>query len=94
MFLEWCSQNKEHSMSHTKFSLMLSATVEKTKAIPWYDGNNRRFAAFFFPPECDPSLPPSSDAAELGKNVAEWRARAKLSGWDVDSWEHIKRLAA
>lgn len=95
MFLEWCSQNKEHSMSQTKFSLMLSATVEKTKGIPWYEGNNRRFGAFFFPPEGDPSLPPSADAAVLGKNVTEWRARAKLAGWDVDGWDHIKkRLAA
>ncbi|AIC18582.1 DNA primase [Pseudomonas chlororaphis] len=94
MFLEWCSINKEHSMSQTKFSLMLSATVEKTKGIPWYDGSNRRFGAFFFPTEGDPSLPPSLNAAVLGENVSEWRARAKLAGWDVDNWDHIKRLAA
>lgn len=94
MFLEWCSHNKENSMSHTKFSLMLSAKVEKTRAIPWTDGNNRRFAAFFFPSDGDPSLPPSAVSAELGKNVVEWRARAKLAGWNVDGWDHIKRLAA
>jgi len=94
MFLEWCSQNKENSMSHTKFSLMLSAKVEKTRPIPWTDGSSRRFAAFFVPSEGDPSLPPSMKSAELGKTVVEWRARAKLAGWSVDSWDHIKRLAA
>lgn len=94
MFLEWCSHNKENTMSHTKFSLMFSAKLQKTRAIPWTDGNTRRFAAFFFPSDGDPSLPPSINAAELGKGVAEWRARAKLAGWSVDSWDHIKRLAA
>lgn len=94
LFLEWCARNKEHSMSQTKFSLMISATVEKTRAIPWSDGNNRRFAAFFFPSDGDPSLPPSMVAAELGKNVVEWRARAKLAGWNVDAWDHVKGLAA
>ncbi|UVJ45526.1 bifunctional DNA primase/polymerase [Pseudomonas sp. LS1212] len=94
MFLEWCSRNREHSMSQTKFSLMISATVEKTRAIPWTDGNNRRFAAFFFPPDGDPSLPPSTKSAELGTCVVEWRARAKLAGWNVDGWDHVKGLAA
>lgn len=94
MFLEWCSHNKENSMSHTKFSLMFSAKVEKTRPIPWTDGSSRRFAAFFVPSEGDPSLPPSMKSAELGKTVVEWRARAKLAGWNVDAWEHIKRLAA
>ncbi|MEE1922888.1 bifunctional DNA primase/polymerase [Pseudomonas sp. 148P] len=94
MFLEWCSLNKEHSMSQTKFSLMLSAKVDKTRAIPWTDGNTRRFAAFFFPSDGDPSLPPSLNAAELGKNVSEWRARAKLAGWTVDGWDHVKRTLA
>ena len=94
MFLEWCSLNKEHSMSQTKFSLMLSAKVEKTRAIPWTDGNTRRFAAFFFPSDGDPSLPPSLIAAELGKTVVEWRARAKLAGWNVDGWDHVKRTLA
>lgn len=81
-------------MSQTKFSLMISATVEKTRAIPWTDGNNRRFAAFFFPPDGDPSLPPSTKSAELGACVVEWRARAKLAGWNVDGWDHVKGLAA
>lgn len=94
MFAEWCSHNRESVMSQTKFSLMLSAKVEKTRAIPWTDGNNRRFAAFFFPDDGDPSLPPSMKSAELGKNVVEWRARAKLAGWNVDGWDHVKRVLA
>ncbi|MFR0674624.1 bifunctional DNA primase/polymerase [Enterobacterales bacterium AW_CKDN230030176-1A_HGKHYDSX7] len=94
MFIEWCSHNRENSMSHTKFSLMLSAKVEKTRAIPWTDGSTRRFAAFFFPSDGDPSLPPSMTAAELGKNVVEWRARAKRAGWNVDGWDHVKRVLA
>ncbi|SDD78783.1 putative DNA primase/helicase [Pseudomonas guariconensis] len=94
LFLEWCARNKEHSMSQTKFSLMISATVEKTRAIPWMDGTNRRFAAFFVPSDGDPSLPPSLVSAELGKTVVEWRKRAKLAGWNVDGWDHVKGLAA
>lgn len=95
LFLEWCSRNKEHSMSQTKFSLMISATVQKTpRAVPWTDGSNRRFAAFFFPSDGDPSLPPSLSSAELGKTVVKWRACAKKAGWNVDTWDHIKGLAA
>lgn len=85
-------------MSQTKFSLMLSAKVEKTRAIPWSDCSTecvtRRFAAFFMPTDGDPSLPPSMNAAVLGKNVREWRERAKLAGWTVEAWDHIKRVAA
>jgi putative DNA primase/helicase len=81
-------------MSQTKFSLMLSATVEKTRSIPWTDGNNRRFAAFFFPSDPDASLPPSFNAAELGQAVITWRSKAKLAGWNVDAWEHVKGVAA
>lgn len=98
MFIEWCAHNKEHAMSQTKFSLMLSAKVEKTRAIPWTDHSTakdtRRFAAFFMPNDGDPSLPPSLNAAVLGKNVIEWRERAKLAGWNVEAWDHIKRVAA
>ncbi|MCI1036908.1 bifunctional DNA primase/polymerase [Pseudomonas putida] len=98
LFIEWCAHNKEHAMSQTKFSLMLSAKVEKTRAIPWTDycteQGMRRFAAFFMPNDGDPSLPPSMNAAVLGKNVREWRERAKLAGWTVEAWDHIKRVAA
>ncbi|WP_262136099.1 bifunctional DNA primase/polymerase [Pseudomonas sp. Marseille-Q5117] len=94
LFLEWCQRNKEHVMSQTKFSLFISSEVDKTRAIPWTDGNNRRFGAFFFPVDLDASPPPSLKAAELGKQVENWRAKAKLAGWHVDSWDHIKALAA
>ncbi|WPO31284.1 bifunctional DNA primase/polymerase [Pseudomonas sp. BO3-4] len=94
LFIEWCSRNKEHAMSQTKFSLMLSATVDKTRSIPWTEGNNRRFAAFFFPDDPEASLPPSFNAAELGQAVITWRSKAKLAGWNVDAWEHVKGVAA
>jgi putative DNA primase/helicase len=94
LFLEWCQRNKEHVMSQTKFSLFINSEVDKTRAIPWTDGNNRRFGAFFFPVDSDASPPPSLKAAELGKQVEHWRAKAKLAGWHVDSWDHIKAVAA
>lgn len=94
LFIEWCSRNKEHSMSQTKFSLMLSATVQKTRSIPWTERNNRRFAAFFFPDDPEASLPPSFNAAELGQAVITWRSKAKLAGWNVDAWEYVKGVAA
>lgn len=96
LFLEWCHRNKEHSMSQTKFSLFISTApgMEKTRAIPWSAGLSRRFGAFFFPSGEQAFLPPSTTAAALGKHVEEWRERARLSGWAVDSWDHVKAGAA
>lgn len=96
LFLEWCHRNKEHSMSQTKFSLFISTApgMEKTRAIPWSAGLGRRFGAFFFPSDEGAFLPPSTTAAELGKHVEEWRERARLGGWAVDSWDHVKAGAA
>ncbi|CAH0153973.1 bifunctional DNA primase/polymerase [Pseudomonas mediterranea] len=94
LFLEWCQRNKEHVMSQTKFSLFISSEVDKTRAIPWTDGNNRRFGAFFFPVDPDASPAPSLNAAALGKQVETWRAKARLAGWNVDNWDHIKAAAA
>ncbi|MGO4364504.1 bifunctional DNA primase/polymerase [Pseudomonas sp. PAB10] len=94
LFLEWCQRNKEHVMSQTKFSLFINSEVEKTRSIPWTDGSNRKFGAFFFPVDQDASPPPSLKSAELGVMVVAWRARAKLAGWNVDSWDHIKAAAA
>ncbi|VXC68925.1 putative DNA primase/helicase [Pseudomonas sp. 8Z] len=96
LFLEWCHRNKEHSMSQTKFSLFISTApgMEKTRAIPWSAGLGRRFGAFFFPSDEGAFLPPSTTAAALGKHVEEWRERARLGGWAVDSWDHVKAGAA
>jgi putative DNA primase/helicase len=96
LFLEWCHRNKEHSMSQTKFSLFISTApgMEKTRAIPWSAGLSRRFGAFFFPSGEQAFLPPSTTAAALGKHVEEWRERARVSGWAVDSWDHVKAGAA
>jgi len=94
MFLEWCHRNKEHVMSQTKFSLFISSEVDKTRAIPWTDGSNRKFGAFFFPRDEQASQPPSLSSADLGKAVVAWRAAARLAGWNVDNWDHIKAAAA
>lgn len=94
LFLEWCQRNRENAMSQTKFSLLLSAEVPKTRAIPWTDRNTRRFGAFFFPSDDQASPAPSLTAAALGQRVEAWRAKAKESGWSVDGWDHIKGIAA
>jgi putative DNA primase/helicase len=94
LFIEWCQRNKEHAMSQTKFSLFISSEVEKSRSIPWTDGNNRRFGAFFFPNDPMASPAPSLSAAGLGVVVKDWRDAAKLAGWHVESWDHIKATAA
>ncbi|MDH0894238.1 MULTISPECIES: bifunctional DNA primase/polymerase [unclassified Pseudomonas] len=91
LFLEWCHRNKEHSMSQTKFSLFIETMgVEKTRAIPWTERTTRRFSAWLFPKDDQSFLPPSTKAADLGKHVEEWRTRARLAGWNVDGWDHVK----
>lgn len=94
LFLEWCQRNKEHVMSQTKFSLFISSEVEKTRSIPWTERNDRRFGAFFVPDDPEASLPPSMRAPDLGIAVDAWRAKARLAGWNVDSWDHVKAVAA
>lgn len=94
LFLEWCQRNKEHVMSQTKFSLFISSEVEKTRSIPWTERNDRRFGAFFVPDDPEASLPPSMRAPDLGVAVDAWRAKARLAGWNVDSWDHVKAVAA
>ncbi len=93
LFLEWCQRNKEHTLSHTKFSGFISTEVDKQQRVPWMEGARRAFGTFFFPwssIDPAPSPPPSLSAAALGKAVATWRAQAKSAGWSVDSWEHVK----
>lgn len=94
LFCEWCARNKEHSMSQTKFSLFVSSAVDKTRSIPWMEGSNRRFGAFFIPADELASLPPSMNAAPLGQMVAAWRGKARTAGWNVEGWDHLKGLAA
>jgi len=95
LFLEWCGRNKEHSLSQTKFAEFISAEVPKTpRGVPWTDGNNRRHGVFFFPDDDSASLTPSLKAADLGTAVTAWRAAAKLGGWNVDNWDHVKAVAA
>ncbi|MCQ9393302.1 bifunctional DNA primase/polymerase [Pseudomonas viridiflava] len=94
LFLEWCQRNKEHVMSQTKFSLFISSEVEKTRSIPWTERNDRRFGAFFVPDDPEASLPPSMRAPDLGIAVEAWRTKARLAGWNVDGWDHMKAAAA
>jgi putative DNA primase/helicase len=94
LFTEWCQRNKEHALSHTKFSLFVSAEVEKTRSIPWSEGTSRRFGAFFFPADLEPSPAPSLNAAQLGKMVDKWRGAAQAAGWNVSAWDHVKAAAA
>ncbi len=95
LFLEWCHRFKENSMSQTKFSLFIETVgVEKTRAIPWTERNSRRFSAWFFPKDEQSFLPPSTKSAELGVHVEAWRAKARIAGWNVDSWDHVKVAAA
>ena len=94
LFTEWCQRNKEHALSHTKFSLFVSAEVEKTRSIPWNEGTSRRFGAFFFPADLEPSPAPSLNAAQLGRMVEKWRDSARAAGWNVGAWDHVKAVAA
>lgn len=95
MFVEWCQRNGEHRMSQTKFSLFIETLgVDKTRAIPWTEGSTRRFAAFLMPRDESAFLPPSMQAAALGAHVEAWRAKAKLCGWHVEAWDHVKAAAA
>lgn len=95
LFIEWCGRNKEHSLSHTKFSGFIATQVPKVKGVPWYDGKRRAFAAFFFPEQgIEASPPPSLDAFGLAKQVEAWRVAARAAGWKVDEWDHAKKEAA
>ncbi|MCE1017270.1 bifunctional DNA primase/polymerase [Pseudomonas alloputida] len=95
LFLEWCHRFKENSMSQTKFSLFIETVgVEKTRAIPWTERSSRRFTAWFFPKDEQSFLPPSTKSADLGAHVEKWRGKARLAGWNVDNWDHVKVSAA
>lgn len=100
LFLEWCQRNKEHSLSHTKFSGFISTQVPKQQGLPWRNPKGQRlFGTFFFPPPRvvdgeEPSPAPSLSAAALGQAVDSWRSAARKAGWGVDAWEHLKEAAA
>ncbi len=96
MFLEWCQRNKEHSLSHTKFSGFLASQVPKIENVPWRDARKkRRFGRFFVPTHNDQQAAPISiNADALGKAIDSWRAAARDAGWKVDDWDHMKEKAA
>lgn len=102
LFIEWCQRNKEHTLSHTKFSGFLSTEVQKLQGVPWRNlKGDRLFGTFFFPPPppmadgSPAAVPPVSMKAEdLGAAVGKWRSAAREAGWSVDAWEHMKERAA
>lgn len=95
VFIEWCSRNKEHSLSQSKFSGFLSTQIPKLSNMPWTDINRRAFGVFFLPSATlgadDPAASaPLPSSAELGKAVEHFREKAKSSGWNVSEWAHVK----
>ncbi|HAF94048.1 MAG TPA: hypothetical protein DCG67_20100 [Pseudomonas sp.] len=90
LFLEWCSVNKEHSLTATKLSCFLGTQVPKPdQQIHWYDDfGKRRFSMFFLP-----SPPPNlsvGDARAMGALVKAFRDRAAEAGWSPTKWEKCK----
>lgn len=100
LFIEWCQRNREHMLSHAKFSGFLDTEVPKKQGVPWRDAKNKRqFGTFFFPPppplaDGSAAAPISTVAEDLGKALYSWRAAAREAGWSVDSWDHVKEKAA
>ncbi|MDN4144953.1 bifunctional DNA primase/polymerase [Pseudomonas tohonis] len=95
LFIEWCTRNKEHTLSHKKFAEFIGTKIPKQQGVPWYDGKRRAFATFYFPVNTvDPSPPPSLESKALGLAVEAWRKSARMAGWKVDNWDHLKKEAA
>lgn len=95
LFLEWCSRNKEHTLSHTKFAGFIGSQVMALPGTPWRElSGHRRFATFFLPPPPVGEPPYPLGAEWLGQRVEAWRKAAMCAGWSVDDWEHIKPRSA
>ena len=87
LYLEWCSKNREHTMSETKFSLFVSTQVTKTdKQLWWYDMDNARKRSIFFLPN-PPDGVDLSDGKKLGALVKAFRDQALEAGWNPASWD-------
>jgi putative DNA primase/helicase len=87
LFLEWCSKNREHALSETKFSLFISKSVNKTPGqLGWYTMQDERRRSKFFlaDPPHDLDI---SDGRALGGMVKRFRDAAKAAGWNPLSWD-------
>jgi len=87
LFLEWCSKNREHALSETKFSLFLAKYVEKTPGqLGWYTmQDERRRSKFYFANR--PSDLDISDGRAMGRMVKRFRDAAHQAGWKPLSWD-------
>lgn len=93
LFVEWCSVNREHSMTATKLSCFLSTQVEKPdQQIHWYDDFGKRRFSMFFMPSPPPNLN-AGDAKAMGALVKAFRDRAAEAGWNPAKWEKCKGWA-
>lgn len=87
LYIEWCSKNREHTMSETKFSLFISTQVPKTdKQYWWYDMENNRKRSIFFLPD-PPDGVDLGDGRKLGELVKTFRDQALQAGWNPASWD-------
>ncbi|SDF69343.1 putative DNA primase/helicase [Onishia taeanensis] len=90
LFLEWCSKNREHAMSETKFSLFLSTQVPKSaQQLGWYDMEERRKRSMFFLPDPPGDLD-LSDGKALGAAVKAFRDAAFEADWNPLGWDKCK----
>lgn len=81
LFIEWCTRNKEHTLSHRKFAEFIGTKTPKQQGVPWCDGKRRAFATFYFPVNTvDPSPAPSLESKALGLAVEAWRKSARNGG--------------
>ncbi|WP_342596541.1 bifunctional DNA primase/polymerase [Salinicola lusitanus] len=87
LFLEWCSKNREHTMSETKFSLLLSSEIEKSDSqMGWYTMDEKRVRSMFYLPD-PPNDVDLSDGRKLGALVKQFRDAALEAGWNPLGWD-------
>ncbi|MCH4563365.1 DUF5906 domain-containing protein [Halomonas sp. EGI 63088] len=90
LFLEWCSKNREHTMSETKFSLFVGTQVTKSQQqMGWYDMEDKRVRSMFFLPDPPPGVD-LSDGKKLGMLVKQFRDAAFEAGWNPLSWDKCR----
>ncbi|WIX34130.1 bifunctional DNA primase/polymerase [Salinicola sp. JS01] len=90
LFLEWCSKNREHTMSETKFSLLMSSEIPKSdQQMGWYDMDERRVRSMFYLP--DPPVDVDlGDGRKLGALVKRFRDAALEAGWNPLGWDKCR----
>ncbi|MFT0212851.1 DUF5906 domain-containing protein [Pseudomonas sp. F1_0610] len=89
LYLEWCSRNKENTLSETKFSLFVSSKIAKsTTQIAWLDDYKDRRRSMMFVADEEKIKPTDLiEAARVGQLIREWRKTAWIAGWNLEKWE-------